>query len=71
MPITPKILVKFLDTLKSMNLVKFDIKLYKAMFLLAFYAFLRIGEYTRKGKNTKNVILFKDVSISKNKNRVS
>ena len=46
LPITPVILKKLIEALQHMNLPKFTQILLKAMFLLAFHAFLRVGEIT-------------------------
>jgi hypothetical protein len=43
-PITPVILKKLIETLQHMNLLEFTHILLKAMCLLAFHAFLRVGE---------------------------
>ena len=37
--------------------------MFEAMFLLAFYAFLRIGEITSRSKTYQNVLLFQDVTL--------
>ena len=71
LPVTPKILKKFLVALKYMSLNHYYLILYKAMFLLAFYAFLRVGEYTCRGKSSKNVISFHNVTMYKTRNKVS
>ena len=48
-PITPVILKKLIETLQHMNLPEFTQILLKAMCLLAFHAFLRVGEITQSG----------------------
>jgi hypothetical protein len=37
------------------------------MFLLAFYAFLRIGEITSRSKTYQNLLMFQDVTLHKYK----
>ena len=56
-PITPVILKKLIEALQHMNLPKFTQILLKAMLLLAFHAFLRVGEITQSGSKTKKILL--------------
>jgi hypothetical protein len=39
--------------------------MFEAMFLLAFYAFLRIGEITSRSKTYQNLLMFQHVTLHK------
>ena len=55
LPITLDILRQLIGYLYDLGLGFFQTKLYKAMFLLAFFAFLRIGEMTAYPHSTHNI----------------
>jgi hypothetical protein len=58
LPITAVFFKKLIEALQNMNLPKFtQILLMKAMFLLAFHVFLRVGENTQFGSKTKKILL--------------
>jgi hypothetical protein len=54
--VSPVILKKLIEALQHMNLPKFTQILLKAMPLLAFHAFLRVGEITQSG--SKKIFFF-------------
>ncbi|CAG2189540.1 unnamed protein product [Mytilus edulis] len=66
LPITKDILIKLIDSLPCV-IVNVDNQLaLKAMFLLAFYAFLRVGEIsTKSGSDTKQVLQVGDISFDR------
>ncbi|XP_071179458.1 uncharacterized protein [Mytilus edulis] len=66
LPITKDILIKLIDSLPCV-IVNVDNQLaLKAMFLLAFYAFLRVGEISTKGgSDTKQVLQVGDISFDR------
>ena len=65
LPITPDILRRMLDKLQFIGASKYTLRLLTAMFLLAFFAFLRVGEITvRSQKDTTYVIQLGDVVIT-------
>ena len=66
-PITIDILQTLVKSLKQSNFNKYAQKLYKAMLLIAFYALLRIGEFTVKQKNPLHTLNLQDISIENNK----
>lgn len=68
LPITKDILIKLIDSLPCV-IVNVDNQLaLKAMFLLAFYAFLRVGEIsTKSGSDTKQVLQVGDISFDREK----
>lgn len=63
LPITPAILYKLVDSLGDSVSSYFLRVTLKAMFLLAFHAFLRIGEMTSTGKKSQHFLLRKHVSF--------
>ena len=71
LPITLPILNSLLSSLPRVVDTSFEITLYKAMFLLAFYALLRIGEMatTRFGK--ANILQFHNIEILRTNSQVS
>ena len=62
LPITPSILKHLVQSLLHTGFSKFLQVLLKAMYLLAFHAFLRVGEITFSGK-AKNIIQYKDLNF--------
>lgn len=71
LPITLPILNSLLSSLPRVVDTSFEITLYKAMFLLAFYALLHIGEMatTRFGK--ANILQFHNIEILQTNSQVS
>ena len=63
LPITLSILDKLIDALEHTASNWFDIILFKAMYLFAFYTFARIGEITANGATTDHVVQFEDISL--------
>ena len=61
-PISISLLRKMCDNLDKVFTEKYNVKLFKAMFLLAFHAFLRVGEITGKPVNS-NTLLLRNVEI--------
>lgn len=55
LPITPVILQKIVNSLPQCTQSFYQRTLFKAMFLLAFHAFLRVGEITSTTNNTLNL----------------
>lgn len=55
LPITPIILEKLIESLSHLRICKFYQVLLKAMFLIAFHAFLRLGEITDNGSQNHNI----------------
>lgn len=67
LPITESILNKLVLSLPFITKSYYDKIMFRSMFLLAFYAFLRIGEITVQLKQAENTIQFENVKIfSKN-----
>lgn len=64
LPITPTILRKLVDSLPMCTSSFYEKTLYKAMFLLAFHAFLRVGEFTSCGKSN-SCLEFKAVTFGR------
>ena len=64
LPITKCILHKMVDALEYCSTSGFQRVVYKSMFLLAFAAFLRVGEMTVSNGNTSNVLKREDVYFS-------
>lgn len=63
LPITPSILRQITDALQYTTESVFLRKLLKAMFVLAFCAFLRIGEITKTSSSVQHFLLFRNVAI--------
>ena len=71
LPITEPILLKLVQSLSSVTDSHYDEVMFKSMFLLAFYGFLRIGEITATGKGNQNNIQLEDIQLFGNENVVS
>lgn len=63
LPITGPILCKLIDALPQVVTSRFHHIMLKAMYLLAFYAFLRIGEITVKSTKELKVLQLTDVTF--------
>jgi hypothetical protein len=63
LPITTDVLQKLLHSLRFTNSSYFHRSLLKAMYLVAFHAFLRIGEITVSNKNSENNLSITDVKF--------
>ena len=59
-PITVDILHSLIDSIEHVTDNVYETRLFKSMYILMFYAFLRIGEVT----NSQNNLQFQDVSVS-------
>lgn len=70
LPITPEILATLLKALDMTVNVLYTKTMLKAVFLLAFHAFLRIGEFTTAAANP-HCLALKDVVLSANKIQIS
>lgn len=46
LPVSPHLLLKISSALPLLDLMPWEIVMFRAVFLLAFFAFLRVGEYT-------------------------
>ena len=66
-PITVTILGHLLQALAHVIKAYYQRIMFEAMFLLAFYASLRIGEITSRLKTHQNLLLFQDVTLHKYK----
>ena len=71
LPITLPLLRKLVSILPKVVLSKFDILLFQAMFLLAFYALLRVGEMSITKYGSANVIQFHDITLVRSNMKVS
>lgn len=63
LPITPEILSSLLNSLEHTTSSLFIKLLLKAMFTLAFCAFLRIGEITKTSNSTQHYLLYGNVTL--------
>lgn len=63
LPITPAILKRLVESLTHLGFSKFLQILLKAMYLMAFHAFLRVGEITSTSSSPKNIISFTSVNF--------
>lgn len=63
LPITPSILQQIVNSLQFTTKSDFLRKLFKAMFVLAFCAFLRIGEITKTSSPVQHFLLFSNVTL--------
>ena len=63
LPITIDILSAIVNNLDTMSLHVYDKSMYKAMFCVAFFGFLRVSEFTHCS-NTNHCICYENVSIS-------
>ena len=72
-PITFQILVRLIDILPSICTSLYEATLFKAAFNLAFYGFLRVGEFTcvNKKGDFSHVIQAGDVSLSQDKSQIN
>ena len=64
LPITLPILRRITDALDHCSLTVYQKAMYKSMFLLAFSAFLRVGELSVSNNNTANVLKLDNVMRS-------
>lgn len=63
LPITPTILKKIIHALEFSTTSAFTKSLFRAMFTLAFCAFLRVGELTKTNAPTKHFLLFGNITL--------
>ena len=73
LPITEAMLYKLCDSLRLLDLSSNDAILFRAMFMLAFYGFLRVGEITVVSslRCNPNLLMLKHVNIQPNRRMVS
>ena len=71
LPITITILNSLLRCIDHMSIPHYDKLLYKAMFLTAFFALLRVGEIASTILGSRNIILYQNVKFNLNKSRLS
>lgn len=64
LPITPLILGKLVNALEHTTSSPFLRALLRAMFILAFCAFLRVGEITKTGNANQHFLKFGDICVS-------
>lgn len=69
LPITPTILSKIILSLPHVTNSSFIKCLLHAMYVLAFSAFLRVGEITKTGKLNQHFLLVKHINITANPNQ--
>ena len=65
LPITLLLLDKLIDALYHTAPNFYEITLFKAMYLFAFYAFARIGEITENKNASYNVVQYNDIECNK------
>ena len=65
LPITPSILSKLVESLRQCTNSFYQRCLFKAMFLLAFHAFLRVGEITNTGQRVLDISAVKLNEVNK------
>ena len=65
LPITPNILSKLVSALPSITTSAFSNTLFHAMYVLAFSAFLRVGEITKTAGAKQHFLLAKHVTLQK------
>ena len=63
-PITLKLLCSLCDVLKCIYSDQYQIILYKAMFLLAFYGFLRVSEFTCVPSGSQHALKLRQVTCT-------
>ena len=63
-PITLQLLRSLCDVLKCIFSDQYQIVLYKAMFLLAFYAFLRVSEFTSISSGSQHALTLREVTCT-------
>ena len=71
LPITLTILQGLVNSIESLGLSQYDCFLYRAMFLTAFFALLRVGEMTLTEYGSHNIILFENVVFNSRKSKLS
>lgn len=64
LPITPPILITLLDSLKHTLSSAFLRSMFRAAYLVAFCAFLRIGEFTKTGKTQQHYLRLEHIRFS-------
>lgn len=71
LPVTLHMLHNFIQIIKRLYPAVYERRMYTAMLLLAFHAFLRIGEYTTRGGRQTHVIQRDKIKFSVTRNKVS
>ena len=64
LPVTLHILHTFVCVIDRLFSSPFEMRLYSVMILVAFHAFLRVGEYTTKGDNQSHAIQRENIKFS-------
>lgn len=67
-PITLEILTNIIHILPSIAISSYESALFAAAFTLAFFAFLRVGEFADSGYSKRHALCYDDVLINCNKN---
>ena len=67
LPITPSILQMLVNSLPHTQKSFFIKTMLKAMFLLAFHAFLRVGEMTKTGSKQSHFLLLRNINLIRDK----
>jgi hypothetical protein len=71
LPITPKVLIKIVEILPAICFNVYEAKLFRAAYSLAFFGFLRVGEFTlSKGNTVSRIIQKSDVRIEPTKRQM-
>lgn len=61
LPITFNILIRLVDSLDHVGSSPWSMCMYRCMYLMAYFACLRVGEFTVSQKNVDNVLRFQDL----------
>ena len=67
-PVTLDILTNIINILPSIALSSYEVRLFAAAFTLAFFAFLRVGEFADSGLSKRHALCHDDVLINCNRN---
>ena len=65
LPITPTILKKLVESRSQTVTSHFHRIMFKSMYLLAFHAFMRVGEITSTGTKSQHYLKVKDIVVNK------
>ena len=68
LPLTPTILERIINSLPLLCFSQFEGLLFRSAFLMAFFGFLRVGEFTCKSSNVipEKVLALNDISVHSN-----
>ena len=70
-PISLDLLHAMCSTVRSLLSSKYDILLFRAMFLLAFYGFLRIGEFTSTSRSNAHVLQDSSITFHRSQGKIT